>query len=194
MATVTITLTRAHKLAERLKQKANELRAEASGLAQNQRVTGAAGEQTVARFREQGRRAMEALLAADRCSEALASLRAQIGAENERRGISAKLAELEHINRMMAARKAMIPARSETSISPDELQSYAPLAADFRNLSGQYFVEVAVLSAEAVQQITAEVASLQRTAFQLSDHIAEANAARFSVSLEDDILAEVTGQ
>ena len=92
MATLQITLSRAHKIAERLKQKIGEMHAEAVSQARTVTVTGVTGDSQVQRLVEQGERAMALTARADRFIVALAALRAQIGAQNEARGISAMLA------------------------------------------------------------------------------------------------------
>lgn len=191
MATLQITLSRAHKIAERLKQKIGEMHAEAVSQARTVTVTGVTGDSQVQRLVEQGERAMALTARADRFIVALAALRAQIGAQNEARGISAMLAELEGVNRRLAHRKVLLAHVRDDGIAPQDLMSYKPISPDSRAMMGG--VSVSVLDAAKGVALNTEVSALQREAFAMSDRIAEANAMRFAVELDDDIAAEVTG-
>lgn len=189
MAKAHVTLSRAHKIAERIKQKLNELTQQACASAQSQSVAGTAGAQQALRLIAQGQDAMEKLEQSDKLSGELASLRAQIGRQNEARGISAMLAKVEDLNRRLAVRRKMLGAKGPT-LTPQDLNTYTPLVPD--NRFGNT-VQVAVLTAADFDNLEEQVATLQREVFQLTDEIAEANAARFEIELDDALLSEVTG-
>jgi hypothetical protein len=191
MAQLSISLSRAHKIAERIKTRMGELFSEAAGLAAVQNVTGVSGDAQVAKLSEQGARALEVFGRAEKFSAELAALRARIGAENQERGVNAMLARLEGYNRIVANLKALINQGKAAGITPAELAGYKPLTESSR--FGAIAVSVVVLKAEQLAQLEQRLAQVQREAFALSDQIAEANAARFTVELADDIAAEVTG-
>lgn len=191
MAQLSISLSRAHKIAERIKARMGELFSEAAGLAAVQNVTGVSGDAQVAKLSEQGARALEVFSRAEKFSVELAALRARIGAENQERGVNAMLARLEGYNRLVANLKSLINQGKAAGIAPAELAGYKPLTDSTR--FGAIAVSVVVLKAEQVAQLEQRLAQAQREAFALSDQIAEANAARFTVELADDIAAEVTG-
>lgn len=191
MAQLQVTLSRAHKIAERLKARISELLSEANALSAPVHVTGLTGSEQVQRLQAQGDKALAVLASADHYARALTALRAAIGHENEARGISAMLAELDGVNRLLGARKELLNNVKENGLAPGELATYKPISPNERGLLGG--VTVQVLQAAHREQLEASQAALQRQSFALSDRIAEANAARFSVELSDDIVAEVTG-
>lgn len=191
MAKLSISLSRAHKIAERMKTRMNEQFNEAQSLASEQNVAGFTGEVQVAKLVDQGLRAVAVFDRAEKMSIALATLRARIGAENQERGINAMLARLEGLNRAVSNLKAIIVHGKGDGIAPTELATYKPLV-ESRGFGSQA-VSVNVFSADAVAALEQRVAQAQRDAFVLSDQIAEANAARFELELDDEIAAEVTG-
>lgn len=190
MAQLQLSLSRAHKIGERLKQRMGELFSEAAALVQVQGVQGVTDAQ-VTKLQGQGAQAMEFLDKAEKYARALSKLRSDIGKENQSRGINAMLAELEALNRMTSNLKAMVAAGKASGVSPQELGSYKPLTSGDRLYNAG--VSVVVLSADQTRELESRLAKLQREAFALSDRIAEANASRFAVEMDDEIAAEVTG-
>lgn len=191
MAQLSISLSRAHKIAERIKARMNELFTEALTLGSLQNVSGVTGEAQVTKLAEQGARAVDALARAEKYSVAHAELRASIGRENDSRGIDAMLARQQHLNRVVSNLKALIAQGKTSGITPAELGSYKPLAES--NRFGHTVVGVVVLTAGQVAELEQRLAQVQRDAFALSDQVAEANAARFTLELDDEIAAEVSG-
>ena len=191
MATFQVTLSRTHKISERLKARATEFFKEAVSLGQIAREMGNSGDGQVQRLTEQGQTALVLSGKAERYSRVTAEVRAVIGRENETRGINALLARLDAVNRILAHKKEMLEHSKAVGLSLAELLAFKPLVSmDSRFSSG---VQVKVLDADARVELEQSVTALQREAFQLADHIAEANAARLTLTLDDDIAAEVTG-
>ena len=191
MAQLSISLSRAHKIAERIKARMTELFTESLNQGSLQSVSGVTGEAQVTKLAEQGARAVEALARAEKYSAAHAELRASIGRENDARGIDAMLARQQHLNRVVSNLKALIAQGKATGITPAELASYKPLAES--NRFGASVVGVVVLTTAQVAELEQRLAQVQRDAFALSDQVAEANAARFTLELDDEIAAEVSG-
>ena len=189
MAQLQISLSRAHKVAERIKTRMGELFAEAQSRASVQTLTGVTDLQ-VSKLQSAGREALELNARAEKFALALAKLRAAIGAENHVRGINAMLAELDALNRIVANKKAMLVHAKADGIAPQDLATYKPLV---ENRSYSLGVTVTVLDAESAQGLAESLAAAQRDVFSLSDRIAEANAARFTFELDDDVASEVTG-
>jgi hypothetical protein len=189
MTQLTISLSRAHKIAERIKTRMNELAAEATALMGNQSVSGVGGEAQITKLQGMATKGMAALDQALVYSEAFAKLRSAIGAQNQSRGINEMLAELESLNRTMGTLKTVLSSTSAKAIAPSELAEYKPLNTSNMHAS----IAVAVLAPEQVNYLTDRHAKAQREAFALSDRIAEANAKSFTVDLPDDIAAVVTG-
>lgn len=186
-----ITLSRAHKIAERLKQIIAEQTAEVQRLVAVQRLRGTTSHDQE-RLRERAQKAFECASKAERFSQALAKLRAAISKENEARGISEQLARLEAINRVIALKKGMVTAADQEGISIDALASYTPLGSG-GSITSTPWIDVVVLDRQAREKIEADLKQLQKEAFALSDQIAEANAKRFTIEFEEEVTAEVTG-
>lgn len=186
---LTVSLSRAHKIAERIKTRMNELFAEATALMGNQTVGGVGGLAQVEKLEGMAAKGLVVFEQALQYSGAFAQLRAAIGAENEKRGVSAKMAELEALNRAMGAIKAILSASPANSITPAELGDYKPLNTAAMRAS----ISVAVMTPEQVKDLKGRQAQLQREAFALSDRINELNAPAFAIELPDIIGAEVTG-
>lgn len=192
MAQLQISLSRGHKLAERLKQRATEQSNEAVKLSQAVTLRGVGGAAHIEKLAAQGELALAALVSADRYLGALAKLRTRIGAENDVRGVSRMLAELDALNRRIGTLKSMLNHGRGGDVSPQALADYKPLSGG-DSVFGNNGVSVAILNAEQLATLEKSLAELQRAAFALSDQIAEANAGRFAVELDDDIAAEITG-
>ena len=191
MATLQITLSRTHKISERLKARATEFFKEALILGQVARESGSSGESHVQRLTEQGQKALALSEKAERYSRITAEVRAVIGRENETRGINALLARLDAVNRILAHKKELLEQAKSAGIAPAELLTFKPLAGSDSRFNS--VIQVKVLDDAAQQVLEKSVAALQREAFQLADQVAEANAARLTLTLDDDIAAEVTG-
>lgn len=189
MTQLTVSLSRAHKIAERIKTRMNELTAEATTLMGNQTVSGVGGEAQIVKLQGMAAKGFAALDQALLYSDAFAKLRSAIGVQNQARGINEMLAELEALNRAMGTLKTVLSGTSAKAIAPSELAEYKPLSTSGIHAS----ITVAVMSPEQVKALTERHAKAQRDAFALSDRIAEANAKSFMVELPDDIATVVTG-
>lgn len=189
MTQLTVSLSRAHKIAERIKTRMNELTAEATNQMGTQSVAGVGGEAQIAKLQGMAVMGMASLDEAMVYSNAYAKLRAAIGEQNHVRGINAMLADLEALNRTMGTLKSVLSGISAKAIAPTELAEYKPLSTSGINAS----IAVTVLSPVQVKQLAERQASAQREAFALSDRIAEANAKSFVVELPDAVTAVVTG-
>ena len=188
MQTISVTLTRAHKIAERLKARAGELMAEALEAAGAVHLMGVPGEAHLQRLEGQGARVLELSAQAQRYQNALATVRALIGHANDVRGINAKLAQLEVTNKLVAHFKSVFEATKSATLELAELKTYTPISTQ-----ASYGLHVNVLNAEDRAKVQTLLTQHQHEAVKLSDDIAEANAARVSIELEDDIATVVTG-
>ena len=87
MTTIEISLSRAHKIGERLKTRGTELFNEAFSMAKASQIAGTSGEQQIARLAEKAARAMQLHAESERYMRAAAAVRAAISRENSARGI-----------------------------------------------------------------------------------------------------------
>jgi hypothetical protein len=191
MVQLEITLSRAHKIAERLKTKAADMSAESEKLAASAHVAGKTGAGQVARLAAQGVKAMELADGSERVMRAVAFVRAEIAKENQKRGINQLLGLSDAVNRTITARKSLLEHAKDGSIGHDELEQYKPLKEESSYGSGA--VRINVFTDAQRAQIESQLAVLQRESFALADRVAEANAGRFALSLDEDIAAMATG-
>lgn len=186
---LSVSLTRAHKVAERLKAQASLLLQEASTAAGASRLTGVSPGQ-LERLRHQGEAVEQALAQAQRYLRAAAYVRIVIGRENEARSISAKLARMDAVKSLVNAIKLLLSNARGGALELGEIADYKPLSSDNSSYS---LPSVNVVSVAARERIQADLLALQREAVLLSDEIAEANAARVLLELDDDLAAFATG-
>lgn len=190
MAKIEVSLTRAHKIAERLKQAASALFDESKALAQPVALQGVVGDAQVQRLKAQGERVMALATRAQAYTRAAASVRSTIGMENASRGISNLMAELDATNRILAVQKDLLTASKSMAVQASDLLETQAQSNDASRVG--YYVSVRVLTESDRQALELEVAALQREAYSLSDRIAEANAARVTLELADEMVKEVT--
>ncbi len=192
MTRIEISLSRAHKIAERLKTQAADLSKEALAQAQVTHIAGITGDAHIQRLSAQGDKAMALSAKSERYLRVMADVRTVIARENEARGINALLARLDVVNRLVTQKKELLEQAKSDGIEPSELASYKPLmGSEARSYSAG--VAVNVLGQTRREVLEAALSQLQREAVQVSDRIAEANAARLALELDDDIAVEVTG-
>lgn len=189
--TVKVSLSRMHKIADRLKDISGKLFREAEELSQSEVASGYAGEAQIARFDAKAIRAEELSAKGERYLRAGVEVRAAIGRENERRGVSALLATSEGVNRLIAHNKLRLEHAKAGGIPPAELATYKPIPGT-ESRFGQA-LSISIVSASQRADIEKRLAELQRESFAVSDKIAEANAPRMDFEMDADIAAEVLG-
>lgn len=188
MTQIEVSLARAHKIAERLKDRATQLFQEATSLASSVRIMALTGEGQVQRLSTQGARALELSGKAERYTLAAAAVRAVIARENQSRGINELLGKMDGLNRVLNHKKELLTHAKAEGLQVGELANYKAISDDVR-----YGLSVNVFDDAARQAIEAQVAQLQREIYMLSDRIAEANAQRVALTMDEDLAQEVTG-
>jgi hypothetical protein len=192
MTIIEISLSRAHKVAERLKARATELFEQAYRLGQVSNVKGVSGQAQVDRLAEQARLSISLLVESERFMRATAAVRHIISRENQARGIDRLLAELEVVNRLVVQRRSMLAEAKGGSVPLLELLGFKSLGKE--SVYGSDGVEVRVLGPEQERLLEERLADLQRESFDLTDRIAELNGPRVKIELEDDIASHVVAR
>lgn len=190
MTRIEVSLARTHKIAERLKTRAAEFFKDAQAQGQVAHINGTTGDAHIQRLTQQGSQALALSSRGERYLRAAATVRAAIGRENQARGINDLLAQLDAVNRVLAHKKELLEQAKADGIEPSELAGYKPLTGNEARYGG---IAINVLGESARTELSSAISTLQREAFQLSDRIAEANAARLALELDEDIAGEVTG-
>lgn len=191
---VEVSLSRLHKVAERLKIIANEALASSQRLAQNVSLNGVGGASQVERLKAQAKDAFEASERAEKYLRECARVRTQIGSQNEQRGIAALMAQQDVVNKLVSHKKSLLEqAKSVGAVAPDELLDYKVVVSGEGRFSMSSGVSVNVLGSGAVSTLEQEISDLQREAFTLSDKMAELNSARVKMEFDPEIAKEVLG-
>ena len=194
MAKVEISASRLHKVAERLKVIANEALSTSQRLSQNVILTGVGGESQVERLKGQAEEARVAGSKGERYLRECSRVRVLIGKHNEEHGVNALMAQLDVVNKLIVHKKFLLEqAKQVGAIAPEELLDYKVVVNSESRYGGSSGVSVNVLGASGVSALEEELSALQREAFVLSDKMAELNAKRISVELDDGVAKEVLG-
>lgn len=189
MTTISVSLTRAHKIAERLKAQATQLLQEATVAAHSARLTSVTSAQAE-RLNAQGKSVSELIAKAEVFTLATAKVRALISRENEARGISSMLAHLDAHNKLAQQLKSVVDIAKAGTLELSDVPE-VKLGADAAMVGVMHMVNVVPI--EQRQSLQKRLDEHKRKAVQLSDEIAEANAARVSIELDDELAAFATG-
>lgn len=189
---ITMTLSRAHKVAERLRIKVTEAAQTAVAGLGVIRVDGVGGDAQLASLAESRQKALEALGTHAQYNQALQDVRAAVGRANAVSGVSDLLAEQEAIARRIKLLRDILGASSAIAIQPEELAAYRPLtqARDIYS-RGETGVPVTLLPAEVRAALESDLNALQKQQFAVSDKVADANATRIALDLPDDMAADL---
>jgi hypothetical protein len=181
-ATIEVTLTRAHKFAERIRALMGDAQQRATMLSTGVHVDGYAGEPHLAELRSLAQRAVEALDEFLALASLYEATRAAIGRANAASGVSDLLATHDAVSRKLMLLKSITELPSNSRISLDALPTFRPLFPESRSSilsSGMY---VSLVTPELLARVEQYIDELQATAYRTSDRLAEANA--FKVALE----------
>lgn len=188
IAQVSVTLSRAHKIAERLKAGAAERFTVAENGMGVQTAFSSMLPSLVPAMMASVQRAQTALGEARAWQAAYAEVRKAIGRANHEAGVSELLADQERINRELGWHQTLVAGYGLSAPHLDVVlapTSAAPAGVD-RHLSFN------VLSTEQLDALKATVARLRRESFALSDKVAEANATRVTLAIPADIAEQVS--
>lgn len=181
-----VTLSRAHKIAERMRQRITDLQTEALRLSRPVTALTLAGEAHARRLEADASKAEEVALLAVEYAGALAKVRTCIGAANEKVGIGAMLAEMDGLNRVLAVYREMSRQAQDAQLNVAEaLAARAASGSEFR-LGAQ----VGLLPPEVVQRLAVKVSQTQAQIHALADQLAEANASnKVTLELPEEFLS-----
>jgi hypothetical protein len=186
-----LTLTRWHKVAERLNAalKEREARAIADLTAATISPWNKAGvEQKAAAIAE---RAKADLSLVEQATAAVAAIRSALAARNAQLGISARLAEVEAANRRIALYRAVLEKQTVDMVQPEHVRHVpAHAAADSEPSWGRREaarITLQVADAGLLAELAAKLAREQARAHALLDEIADLNREK----LELDVAPEV---
>ena len=187
---LTVSLSRAHKIAERLKDCMKTSLSEAEAKATPVTFSAKPSQSNVDEIAVNGTQYFEHASEFQMYADAWAAVRQAIAVENHKRGIDAKLVRLETLNKVLALHKRAVAASKLPGYLPNEAENYKPDQSTF----SRYGLVVNPLRNDGFSKkaLTA-LGDTQRQVIQLSDEISTANGPQVTLTLDPKIIAEVTG-
>lgn len=192
MAVVTNTLTRWHKIAERVSQKLRQVGDEITEAVDSNNM-----DASVLAIRGNDMKARadvaltEGLARYERLSAALVAIRATVARANIDAGVTALLAEQEAVKRRIGL-LSRLSADNRNAMSIDEaLTLHAGRSKDENRSRYDDMVLVSALTNERRVELRKQCEAAELALVQLSDRLADTNATRVSVTLDDELVAEL---
>ena len=186
MSKHTITLSRAHKIAERLGQSAGEAKSQALALSGSVTLSGFTQPQ-VKRMQGNGAAALAQLALYTRLIGAQTAARTVIGSANEAHGVSAVLAQIEGNKKVLSALSAVASGQGADAVQLSELGEYKSVG-NAETLRSSC-IEVAMLDHGQAALLSEQTKALERRNFVLSDLLADTNARTVVIEMDDDLAA-----
>ena len=183
---VQVTLSRAHKVAERLKGLMNEQGQIAQQSLQDTNVSGVTGATQITALTDKSLKGFEALSTYARYNEVFANLRMAIGKANVANGVSDLLAKQEALSRSVGLLQNVLGRVDFNAIQPSQLVDYKPVVVNERSMR-EPTVSVAMLTAEQRKHVEEQLAAGKKAIFVISDKVADANATKIKFDLEPDL-------
>lgn len=182
-----LTLSRWHKVAERLASKASECSVLASAAFCSQRVNGYAGSEQKAALQAKAAAGESALNEHLTLLEALSVIRSSLAKANAEIGVSRLLAEQETSNRRLKALREILAGQKTDMVSIDSLESYKPYA-DPQSRYGyrdeaQGAIAVRCLSCELESKLQSEAEKLQSALHRIADEASDANSRKIKIEI-----------
>ncbi len=188
MKNYTLSISRWHKVAERLSRTYTELTQGVRKTYTNTQISGYLGESQIARIRELGEREAINLLRAFTLQDALILIRQAIGEVNAKTGVTHELAEYDALMRRHKLLENILTAQSTDMIGLDEiLMLPQQVAKEDRYDRSSANVTVKVLSSETESDLRRQAEALLVKAYALSDKISDLNREKLSLDLPEDI-------
>lgn len=180
--TLTVTLRRAHNIAERVAERMAQLRNELPELAGAVTVRGFYGEAQVAQLQASAAAALAALAEHERLAALQADIRARVAAANVSSGVSALLAKIEAKRKQLALLKTFLACKPHAdTLSVRALREW--VAPEGGSALRTPTASVSALEAEHFERAERERSALERELYALGDELAECNARKVSLEI-----------
>ncbi len=191
--TYTCTLTRWHKVVERLNKEYNQLCKSAKSVLTATSVTEYLGEAQEQRLIAQRAQSLSQIESLFEIQEVVVRIRTSLGAANERQGVSSALAQYDKLVKRAQLLSSLIEPRSGNWFGIDELKNIKnpPRSTDFLE-RGKTKIDVAMLEGSELARLDGMRQQVTTAMYAQADAIAELN--KFTLSLELPIhIAQVAG-
>lgn len=195
--TYTLSLTRWHKVVERLTKSYSEIAVALKEGFCNTRVAGYAGEEQIRRLREKSA-ALEAQYSLGMELEpVIVAIRQELAKANVEVGVSGDLARYDWLMRRQRLIQSLLDGQTLNQVSIADLKAneiQGVVDSDEDSYSRRYatrmevrLMEVRLMGEAFENQLRKDLAGVQAESYALSDVIAEKNRARISLELPDAI-------
>jgi len=187
--TYTLTLTRWHKVAERLAREYGEAVSESRSTLTQTAISAYLGEEQEEFLQTQTQTALTNLDRAFRIQDAVAHVRHLVGDANVREGVSAKLAEFDKLNRRVKALSEVVESQSSDMVSVTQLRGipkdYVADGASYDSKRPR--IKVRMLDTQALERLADQLSNARKAAYALSDEVSDLNKAKLSIELETEV-------
>ena len=187
--TLKLSLSRWHKVAERLAREYTETVYGAKQALTQTRVSACLGESQEKALRDESEEWQKRLAWVFQVQDTLAAVRCALGNANVQNGVAGKLAEFDKLNRRQKVLTELIEGQGADMIAIDELKSIPQdyVADGDRYDSKRPQLRVRMLDRAAVAQLKQQLEGVRSRAYALSDEIADLNRATLSIAIPDDV-------
>jgi hypothetical protein len=187
--THTLTLSRWHKVAERLSRDYTETVFKAKQALTQTRVSAYVGESQEVALREQASDWSARLERAFRLQDGIGDIRRILGDANAQHGITALLAEFDKLNRRQKVLTELVEGQAPDMIAIGELKHIpADYVADGDNYDRRRpQLRVRMLERAEVTRLREELDAVRARAYALADEIAERNKATLALELTGEV-------
>lgn len=185
----TLTLTRWHKVAERLSREYTEsVYAVKQALTQT-KVSSYLGKEQQEALRIASQDSIQRLEKAFRVQDALSEVRRALGDANVKNGVSAKLAELDKLTRRLKVVTELLEAQSPSMISVDQLENVPrDYVADGNSYdSKRPLLHVRMLGHDELAKLRNDFETIRTQSYALSDEIADLNRVTLSLTVSEEV-------
>lgn len=185
----TLSLSRWHKVAERLSRLYTELTQSARNAFNNTQVGGYLGDAQVDRLKVLAAASLADLHRAFAIQDAIACIRQSIGDANARTGVARILAEHDALSRRHKLLESILVAQGSEMVGLDELPALpSHVVTDDRFDRSRGQVRVRLLTADQRSELKREADELLARVYSLADRISDLNCERISLDLSDEIV------
>ena len=191
MKSYTLSLSRWHKVAERLARIYTELTQNARNSFNNTQINGYLGDSQVDRLRDESKVHFAKLYRAFRVQDALFTIRQAIGDANAKTGVARELAEYDALARRYKLLESILTAQSSEMVTFDEMPRLPrQIIAEDRYDRSKGVVRVRMLEAETFDVLKADAEALRTKIYTLTDKISDLNRERMTLELSEEIAQE----
>jgi len=186
--TYACTLTRWHKVAERLTKEFSALtKAAKSGLAETT-VTEYLGEAQETRLIDLRDNCLKQIDSALAVQDAIVYIRQTLGAANESQGVSRALADYDKLVKRVKLFESLLSARSSEQVAIGELKAVKNPTRSEKYLDrGQPKIAVAMLEGESLERLQAQFSETTTAMYAQADRLADLNKWVLEIALEPEI-------